>query len=86
MHMEPAFCLSCGFTFEAFDPHNKVEGTECGCVQDRNLDNEGMYLVSVDGEGDSGEENEEETAALQVHPARSHPEVNLNQIKWDFKN
>ena len=34
-----------------------------------------MYLVSVDGVGDSGEENKEEKAALQVHPARSHPET-----------
>jgi len=32
-----------------------------------------LPLVSVNGEGGTGEENKEETAALQVHPARSHP-------------
>ena len=34
------------------------------------------YLFSVDGLADSEEENEKEAAALQVHPARDHPEKN----------
>ena len=32
------------------------------------------YLFSVDGLADCEEENEKEAAALQVHPARDHPE------------
>ena len=49
-------------------------------LADDDNDNDGfIHLISVDGKGDSEEENKKETAALQVHPARAHPEV-----KWDI--